>query len=94
VGCGEGGLTISCALRGGDAVGIDIDLSELMIAKLRSRRFGAISLQLIRCDAKFLPFRNNLFDLVTATSVLEHVDNPERAVKEMVRSSSQRVTSS
>jgi ubiquinone/menaquinone biosynthesis C-methylase UbiE len=85
VGCGKGGLIISCALRDCDAVGIDIDLSELRIAKLRSKNFSAISLQLIRCDAKFLPFRNNSFDLVTATSVLEHVDNPERAVKEMVR---------
>jgi ubiquinone/menaquinone biosynthesis C-methylase UbiE len=85
VGCGEGGLIISCALRGGDVVGIDIDLSELMIAKLRSRRFGAISLQLIQCDAKFLPFRDNSFDLITAIAVLEHVDDLERTLKEMIR---------
>ena len=78
-------LIISCALRGGDAIGIDINSSELRIAKLRAKNLGEVNLQLIRCSAGFLLFRSNLFDLVTATSVLEHVDNPERVIKDMVR---------
>ena len=85
VGCGKGGLIISCALRGADAIGIDVDPTELRIAKLRAQKVGDVNLQLILCSAGFLPFRSSLFDLVTATSVLEHVDNPERAVREMVR---------
>jgi ubiquinone/menaquinone biosynthesis C-methylase UbiE len=85
IGCGKGGLIISCALRGGDAIGIDIDSSELRIAKLRTKKVNGINPQLIRCCADLLPFRSNLFDLVTATSVLEHVDNPDKVVKEMVR---------
>ena len=85
VGCGKGGLIISCALRGSHAIGIDIDLSELRIAKLRAKKIDTVNLQLIRCSADILPFRNNLFDLVTPTSVLEHVNTPEKVIKEMVR---------
>lgn len=60
VGCGKGGLIISCTLRGADAIGIDIDSLELRIAKLRIQRVGDIKPQLIRCSADLLPFRNNL----------------------------------
>ena len=32
-----------------------------------------------------LPYADNSFDLVTCTEVLEHLDNPQKAIKEMLR---------
>ncbi|MDD5417518.1 MAG: class I SAM-dependent methyltransferase [Candidatus Nanoarchaeia archaeon] len=36
-------------------------------------------------DAKLLPFKNGSFNTVLCLSLLEHVDNPEKAVEEMYR---------
>ncbi|MCX6709039.1 MAG: class I SAM-dependent methyltransferase [Candidatus Woesearchaeota archaeon] len=37
------------------------------------------------CDVNKLPFKNNSFDVVTSFDILHHVNNPERAVKEITR---------
>lgn len=36
-----------------------------------------------------LPYKNNSFDLVICTEVLEHLENPEKALKELARVSKQ-----
>ena len=40
-------------------------------------------------DAEHLPFHDEVFDVVTAWSVIEHLRNPYLCIKEMVRVSSQ-----
>jgi SAM-dependent methyltransferase len=37
------------------------------------------------CTLEFLPFKNKSFDLITCSHVLEHVDNPHRALEEIQR---------
>jgi SAM-dependent methyltransferase len=39
----------------------------------------------VLCLASPLPFRDDIFDTIVCTSVLEHVDDAERAMAEMVR---------
>jgi hypothetical protein len=39
----------------------------------------------IKASAKHLPFRNDVFETVTAFEVIEHLDNPFLAIKEMLR---------
>jgi ubiquinone/menaquinone biosynthesis C-methylase UbiE len=43
------------------------------------------------CDAQFLPFRDNSFRIVRASHVIEHVDDPEQMLDELVRVSSKKV---
>lgn len=42
-------------------------------------------LDTILCDAKDLPFEDNSFDVVTALECLEHMENYEEAIKEILR---------
>ena len=39
----------------------------------------------IKASAKHLPFRNDVFETVTAFEVIEHLNNPFLAIKEMLR---------
>lgn len=85
IGCGKGGVVISCALRGANAFGFDIEKDELKIAKLRVNHSNLKDVLVFKADSEHIPSTDNSFDLVTATSVLEHVKNLEMVIKEMVR---------
>lgn len=39
----------------------------------------------VQCDARYLPFRSKIFDLVTAYNVLEHIKEYEKAYYELHR---------
>lgn len=39
----------------------------------------------VLCDAYYLPFRDNCFEIVHASHILEHLENPIAAIKEMHR---------
>jgi len=42
-------------------------------------------LKIIKGDIYKLPYKNNSFDLVICTEVLEHLDNPKKAYRELIR---------
>jgi 2-polyprenyl-3-methyl-5-hydroxy-6-metoxy-1,4-benzoquinol methylase len=78
VGCGVGQVVGRLAEAGFEAWGVDV--SEPNIE--RARKFSE------RCllyEGKRLPFADNHFDSVGALNVLEHVDEPEAFIKEVVR---------
>ena len=85
IGCGKGGVVISCALRGAKAFGFDADEDEIKIAKLRAESHGIVNASVFKGDAEYIPFPDNFFDVATATSVLEHVKRCEKVIQEMVR---------
>jgi ubiquinone/menaquinone biosynthesis C-methylase UbiE len=85
IGCGKGGVVIACALKGAEAVGFDLDERELNLARLRAKSYNLGNVSISNGDAENIPFPDNYFDLVTALSVLEHVNNLEKVIKEMVR---------
>ncbi len=78
VGCGVGQVVARLTDAGFEAHGVDV--SEPNIA--RARRFSE------RCalyDGKRLPFPDRHFSVVGALNVLEHVDEPEAFIAEVVR---------
>jgi 2-polyprenyl-3-methyl-5-hydroxy-6-metoxy-1,4-benzoquinol methylase len=88
VGCGEGILTAQWARRlppppAGRIVGIDLDDPKLN-AEWAAREAHA-NLEFRSMTVERLQFADDEFDLVAATEVLEHVDEPRRAVAEMAR---------
>lgn len=78
IGCGEG--FIVNFLNRADITGVDISKNALNIAKLKNPGCNF-------CTGSVydLSFKRNSFDLVIATEVLEHLENPERALQEIKR---------
>jgi len=85
VGCGKGGVIISCGLKGAKVIGLDINEDELQIAKLRISSFEVDNVSLVNGIIERIPFEDNSFDLIIASSVLEHLKKFEKAIEEMVR---------
>ncbi len=78
LGCGRGGVVEELHGRAGRTVGVDVDwlsLKEHRLAFL-PRAVG---------QAEALPFPAGSFDLVCCSWVLEHLPDPERALREVVR---------
>ena len=59
-------------------IGIDIDISELRKAK-------NLLDGIIQASATILPFRSDMFDMVTCFHVIEHLKNPQDMLKEIDR---------
>lgn len=78
VGCGVGQVVNQLQEKGIEAHGVDV--SEPNIAKAKQ-----ISERCQLYDGRKLPFDENTFDAVGALNVLEHVDEPEAFIADLVR---------
>lgn len=76
VGCGTGALVEAAARRGARAVGVDIALRWLVIARRRLEE-AHVDAQLVAADAAVLPFRLPSFDLTTCMESLEHTPDAQ-----------------
>lgn len=79
LGCGTG-YTLSRLPRGMRAVGLDYSAHALELAAKR-----APGVTLVRGSAYDLPFADGRFDAVLALDVLEHLDDDQRAAREIAR---------
>ncbi len=82
VGCGEG-FTLSLLKKkniGKIIEGIDNSIDAISIGK---NLFPGISFKV--GDIYNLPYKSNSFDLVICSEVLEHLDDPNRALQELIR---------
>lgn len=83
IGCGGGHLLDFLKQRAGFAptelAGMDLSHRLCELARGRSAAFVA------RADAELLPFRNGYFGTVFMTEVLEHIQNPLKAFREVHR---------
>jgi 2-polyprenyl-3-methyl-5-hydroxy-6-metoxy-1,4-benzoquinol methylase len=85
VGCGEGILTAEWAQRLGSNRIVGIDLEDPKLAAEWAARGERSNLEFRAMTVERLAFADDEFDLVAATEVLEHVEDPRRAVAEMAR---------
>lgn len=66
--------------------GVCVDLSEQLVALAKSRGIEAVF-----ADARSLPFKDNSFDTVVLSCVLEQIEDWETALKEAIRVSRRKV---
>lgn len=82
--CGSG-MEAECFNRlGANVVGLDISSVALQGGLQRAKRFD-FPLKTITGDAENLPFSDQSFDFVFVHDGLHHLDEPEKAIKEMAR---------
>ncbi len=74
VGCGTGGLLAAAARRGARAVGIDLALRWLVVARRRLTEAG-LDVPLVAADGAMPPFRPGTFDVTVSVETLEHTDD-------------------
>lgn len=85
-GCGKGGAAISCSLRGAASVtGFDIDSGAVDIARRRAESAGITNVTLFQAAGESVQLPTAYFDVVIATSVLEHVNDLEQVVRNLAR---------
>jgi SAM-dependent methyltransferase len=82
VGCGEGFVIelLSTRVPGARVDGVELDTAAL--ARGRTRCPAA---SLLQADAYDLPFLSRSYDLVVCLEVLEHLPDPQRALREIRR---------
>ena len=85
IGCGEGFLLSSMApyIKGKRCCAIDIDENEV-----RDASHNLPFCELKQGSAYEIPYENGSFELVMCTEVLEHLEKPDLALKEIFRVSS------
>ena len=83
VGCGTGGLLVAAARAGIAVVGVDVAWRGFAaVGRLADH---GLSAPLLAASADRLPWPDGHFDTIVADSVLEHLDDPARAVREWSR---------
>jgi ubiquinone/menaquinone biosynthesis C-methylase UbiE len=87
IGCGIGDLLHPIAELVGEqgrVIGIDVSRSMIAEARRRAMRIDA-SVEFQVADVQHLPFQACSFDKCIANAILEHVEEPFRAIEEMAR---------
>lgn len=82
VGCASGWFISEISKKNPQArcIGIDVYDKAIIYAK---GKYPHIKFQ--TADAHHLPFKDNMYDVIVCTEVLEHVDNPKNVLKEIKR---------
>jgi ubiquinone/menaquinone biosynthesis C-methylase UbiE len=85
VGCNTGIITIPLAKQGIEIIGIDNSRSDIRLAKKNLKKEGLSERIAMYANARKLPFKNNSFDIVLLSDLLEHTSDPKKASQEAIR---------
>ncbi|MFF2632932.1 bifunctional demethylmenaquinone methyltransferase/2-methoxy-6-polyprenyl-1,4-benzoquinol methylase UbiE [Microbacterium sp. NPDC058021] len=80
---GTGASSVALAASGAEVVAADF--SPGMIAEGKRRHGGVENLSFVEADATALPFEDDAFDAVTISFGLRNVNEPKKALAEMLR---------
>ncbi|MFH0852543.1 MAG: methyltransferase domain-containing protein [bacterium] len=84
IGSGRGNFLIDIGMRGGQAAGLEINDAYIKETMDKAAQKG-LPVKVIKGTAENLPFEDASFDFINFALVIEHVDDPLRAVAEMSR---------
>ena len=86
-GCGPGSITIGLAetIAPGEAIGIDISDDALETARSMATERGCANVRFDVADIYALPFEDNTFDAAFSHCVMQHLEEPHRAIIELHR---------
>ena len=89
-GCGEGRHSMEFLTRGADVFSLDMDMESLRktrydIANLKKQEQKQDRFFVLSGDALLLPFKNETFDRIICSEVMEHVDDDNLACEELAR---------
>jgi SAM-dependent methyltransferase/uncharacterized protein YbaR (Trm112 family) len=86
IGCSWGRWSIAAARKGYEVIGVDPSLGAIMAARRVCLQLG-VAARFVVADARFLPFRNGVFDNVFSYSVIQHFspDDARVTAKEIGR---------
>ena len=85
VGCGDWGLHQDVFAAVGTRLAVAGDVSLKLVRHARDHASAPLRVHHLVFSAEALPFREDVFDLVYCSEVLEHLDHPDRALAEMAR---------
>lgn len=85
VGCNTGILLIPLAKNKIDVIGIDNNPNDVKKAKENLHNENLPTNIVKVADARNLPFKNNTFDVILLSDVLEHTSDPKKVAKESLR---------
>jgi 2-polyprenyl-3-methyl-5-hydroxy-6-metoxy-1,4-benzoquinol methylase len=85
VGCGTGGELVTLKERGANVFGIEPNKDALDICHLKAKEHSIPKGNIVLGFSESLPFKNGEFDFIYCFTVLEHVNDVDLSVKEMVR---------
>jgi SAM-dependent methyltransferase len=87
VGCGPGTITLglAAAVAPGEVIGIDRELSQVERARALAGERGISNVRFEIGKAEEIPFPDGSFDAAFEHTLLEHVADPGRVVREMYR---------
>lgn len=85
IGAGGGALVREIAMQGVPPIGLDIALLNLQRIANNLQKENITGFSLVCGDAYTLPFKNESMDAVIFSEVLEHLENPEKALAEAAR---------
>lgn len=86
-GCGYGILDLTLVDRGYRITAVDLDQSRIEEIDKQKEQLGFAGANLATAVASVteLPYQDNYFDVVLSSEVVEHVDDDQQAVRELVR---------
>lgn len=86
-GCGVGSITLDLATIAspGNVVGIDLDNEQLNFARTEAVRRSVKNVRFEHASVYELPFPDSSFDAVLAHTLLMHLNDPPKALREMRR---------